>query len=39
VCVQILDIYDEKLGVKLERRSGPDTAVVVSNVRVEAVRE
>jgi serine/threonine-protein kinase len=38
VCVQILDNWDRKRGVKLERRSGPDTAVVYSNVRVEAVR-
>ncbi|MCY1082677.1 serine/threonine-protein kinase [Archangium lansingense] len=39
VCVQILDTWDRKLGVKLESRSGPDTAVVYSNVLVEAVRE
>ncbi len=38
VCVQILDEWDGKRGVKLERRSGPDTAMVYSNVRVEAVR-
>jgi hypothetical protein len=38
VCVQILDNWDRKRGVKLERRSGSDTAVVYSNVRVEAVR-
>lgn len=39
VCVQMLDNWDRKRGVKLERRSGPDTAVVYSNVRVEAVRQ
>jgi hypothetical protein len=39
VCVQILDNWDRKLGVKLERRAGPDAAVVYTNVRVEAVHE
>jgi len=39
ICAQLKDYLDGQLGVKLEGRPGPDTALVLNLVRVEPVRE
>jgi serine/threonine-protein kinase len=40
ICAQLKDPFDsEKLGVKLEERLGPDTALVLNLVYVEPVQE
>jgi serine/threonine-protein kinase len=39
VCVQLVDLFDDKPGVELRGRPSPDTAVVYSNVEAQAVRK
>jgi serine/threonine-protein kinase len=39
ICAQLKDYVDGQLGVKLDGRPGPDTALVLNVVRVEPVGE